>query len=133
MCDNSCMSVITKTIGKRKYSYLAIREGKKVVHKYLGSFDDPKVSKITLIEKETSTVPIRFSSLFWDTSLSNVHLKRNARYIIERILEFGDIDALEWLQRIYPVKTIIHVLYLNKVLSERSRNFWTLWFGVGDA
>ena len=127
------MSVITKAIGKRKYSYLVLREGERVVHKYLGSPDNPLVAKIASLKKETSVIPERFGSLFWDTSLSNIHIKRNARYIIERILEFGDADALEWMQRVYPVQIIIQVLYLSRAVSEKSRNFWSIWFGVEDA
>lgn len=127
------MGIITKTIGKRKYSYLAMREGKKVVHKYLGPSDDPKISHMASMEKETSYIPARFHSLFWDANLKNIHTKRNAQYIIERILEFGDIDALEWLQRAYPAQRIIHVLHVSRAVSEKSRNFWTLWFGVEDA
>jgi hypothetical protein len=127
------MSVISKSIGRRKYSYLVIREGKKVVHKYLGSSDDFKASQLASIEKETSNIPERFNSLFWDTELANIHIRENARYIIERILEFGDIDALEWMQRVYPVQKIIHALYLSRVISDKSRNFWALWFGVADA
>lgn len=127
------MGMITKAIGKRKYSYLVLREGERVVHKYLGSPDNPLVVKIAALKKETSTIPERFGSLFWDTNLSNIHLKKNARYIIERILEFGDADALEWMQRVYPVQTIIQVLYLSRAVSEKSRNFWAIWFGVEDA
>jgi hypothetical protein len=127
------MGLITKAIGKRKYSYLVLREGERVVHKYLGSSDNPLVAKIASLKKETSVIPERFGSLFWDTSLSNIHLKKNARYIIERILEFGDADALKWMQRVYPVQTIIQVLYLSRAVSEKSRNFWAIWFGVGDA
>ena len=127
------MGIITKTIGKRKYSYLAIREGKKVVHKYLGPSDDPKISHMALMEKETSYIPERFHFLFWDTTMENINTRRNAQYIIERILEVGDVDALEWMQRVYPAQRIIHVLHVSRAVSEKSRNFWTLWFGVADA
>ena len=127
------MGIITKTIGKRKYSYLAIREGKKVVHKYLGPSDDPKISHMASMEKETSYIPERFHFLFWDTTPGNINTRHNAQYIIERILEVGDVDALEWMQRVYPVQRIIHVLHVSRAVSEKSRNFWTLWFGVADA
>jgi hypothetical protein len=78
-------------------------------------------------------VPDRFRTLFWDTDLKNIHIKRNARYIIERILEFGSLDALSWLQRLYTVQNIIDVLSTGKGMSKRSRTFWELWFGVEDA
>jgi hypothetical protein len=127
------VNVITKRIGKGEYAYLVVREGKKVVHKYLGPLDDPKVTKIISEKKETTVVPERFRPLFWDTNLSKIHIKRNARYIIERVLEFGNMNAVEWLQKVYPLQTIIDVLNLSRVITEKSRNFWLIWFGVTDA
>jgi hypothetical protein len=126
------MNVVTKRIGKREYTYLVVREGKKVVHKYLGPTDEPKVIKIISDKKETSAIPARFRTLFWDTSLSKIHIKRNARYIIERVLEFGNMDAIEWLQKVYPLQTIIDVLNMSRIITEKSRNFWLIWFGVTD-
>jgi len=127
------MNVVTKRIGKGEYAYLVVREGKKVVHKYLGPFDDPKVIKIISDKKETAVVPERFRPLFWDTTLSKIHIKRNARYIIERVLEFGNMNAIEWLQKVYPLQTIIDVLNLSRIITEKSRHFWLIWFGVTDA
>jgi hypothetical protein len=126
------MNVVTKRIGKREYTYLVVREGKKVVHKYLGPADEPKVIKIISDKKETTVVPERFRPLFWDTNLSKIHIKRNARYIIERVLEFGNMDAIEWLQKVYPLQTIIDVLNMSRIITEKSRNFWLIWFGVTD-
>jgi hypothetical protein len=126
------MNVVTKRIGKREYTYLVVREGKKVVHKYLGPADEPKVIKIISDKKETTVVPERFRPLFWDTNLSKIHIKRNARYIIERVLEFGNMDAIEWLQKVYPLQTIIDVLNMSRIITEQSRNFWLIWFGVTD-
>jgi len=127
------MSVITKKIGKRKYAYLAVREGKKVVHKYLGPADDPEIAKIIIKKKEASIVPECFKSLFWDTSIDKIHINRNARYIIEKVLEFGSLESLEWLQRVYNAQKIIEVIHSSRNLSDKSRNFWKMWFGVANA
>jgi len=126
------MNLITKKIANREYSYLVFREGKKVVHKYLGPAKNPEVVKLGLDKEEVSTIPERMRYLFWDTSLSKVHIKRNTRYIIERVLEFGDMYALEWLQRVYPARTIADVIFLSRFITEKSRNFWMLWFGITD-
>jgi len=127
------MAVITKKIGKKQYAYLANREGRKVVHKYLGPIDKPEVIKFISDQKVCLSVPEQFRSLFWDTSLRNIYIKRNARYIIERVLEFGDINALLWIQNIYPSQRIINVLKLSRNISDKSRNFWMIWFGASDA
>lgn len=125
--------MVTKKIGKGEYVYLVERQGKRVVHKYLGPADSPQVMKKLAEKKEVSEVPDRFSPLFWDTTLGNIHIRKNARYIIERVLEFGDIEALEWLQRVYPTRTILDVLGTSRALSDKSRIFGEIWFGVENA
>jgi hypothetical protein len=126
------MNLITKKIGNGEYAYLVFREGKKIVHKYLGSVNNPQVIKLTTGKKDVSIIPKWLQYLFWDTSLNKIHIKQNARYIIERVLGFGDMYALEWLQRVYPTRTIIDVIFLSRNLTEKSRNFWRLWFGITD-
>lgn len=122
------MGVAIKKIGNGEYAYLVTREGSRVVHKYLGPVGSPKVSKYIRDKKEMRKVPDRFRSLFWDASLSDIEIKKNARYIIERILELGDMDALSWMQKVYPVQTILDVLNMSRSISERSKNFWSIWF-----
>ncbi|MBI4691076.1 MAG: hypothetical protein HY754_12555 [Nitrospirae bacterium] len=124
------MGVITKKIGRKSYAYLVKREGRKVVHKYLGPADAPLVLKIQSDKRETLTVPERFRSLFWDTNLKNIHIRKNARYIIERVLDFGDMDAVQWLQRVYAIQTVMEVLAVSRNISNKSRNFWMIWFGA---
>ncbi len=127
------MNVVKKKIGGNEYAYLVAREGKNVVYKYLGSTKKPHVVRIISDKKDSVSVPDSLRPLFWDTSLNNIHVKRNARYIIERVLEFGDMHALSWLQKVYPVQTIVDVLNLSKVISKKSRELWMIWFGVKDA
>jgi len=124
------VSIVTKKIGRRQYAYLAVREGKKVVHKYLGPVDSSAVEKKIADLREVNIVPDCFRILFWDTDLGNISLKRNARYVIERILEFGSFEAVNWLQKVYTTRTILDAMHESAVISEKSRNFWDMWFGA---
>jgi hypothetical protein len=124
------MAVITKKVGSKVYAYISEREGKKVIHKYLGPADDPAVEKTISAYREGYTVPDVFRYLFWDARLEDINVRRNARYIIERILDMGNLDGVSWLQRIYPVQKIIEVLTSSRSLSQKSRNFWRLWFDL---
>ena len=126
------MSIVTKRIGKNDYAYLVTREGDKVVHKYLGPSRSPHVKKMVEGKKDVSAVPDRLRYLFWDAILHKIHLKKNATYVIERVLEFGDLEAVNWLQRVYPARKIIDVLNLSRTVSGKSRNFWLLWFDIAD-
>lgn len=127
------MNIVRKKIRGHEYVYLSSREGLRVVHKYLGRTDSPSVARIIAEKILTSGVPEDLSSLFWDTNRGQIHLRRHARYVIERVLELGRLDAVSWLQRVYPVQTIIDVLTVSKVITAKSRNFWKLWFGVKNA
>jgi hypothetical protein len=127
------MAIITKKIGKKEYSYLVTREGKRVVHHYLGSARNTKALKMAKVKDETTCVPMRLRTLFWDTALENISLKSHARYVIDRVLESGDLDAFTWLRNVYPGWKIQEELILSRSISVKSRNFWQIWFGVEDA
>jgi hypothetical protein len=124
------MAIITKKVGNKVYAYTSEREGKKVVHKYLGPVDDPAVEKTISAYRGSCAVPEVFGYLFWDARLEDIHVRRNARYIIERMLDIGNLDGINWLQRIYPVQKIIEVLTSSRNLSQKSKNFWRLWFDL---
>ncbi|MEW5747106.1 MAG: hypothetical protein AB1805_16880 [Nitrospirota bacterium] len=123
------MGIVKKTIGRSEYAYLVTREGKRVVHRYLGPADRPDVKQFIEERKGLQMVPERFRALFWDTSLKNIHLKKHARNVIERVLEYGNLDAIRWIQQVYPTQTIIEVLRTSRAVSEKSRGFWEIWFG----
>lgn len=110
------MARAVKTIGGKKYVYICVRNGSSVLHKYVGPYTG---------EPETPPFPAR---LFWDTDPRQLSRSRHAKYIVERILEFGDTEAIRWLARHYPVKKILELLRVSRTISEKSRLFWEIWF-----
>jgi hypothetical protein len=127
------MAIVKKTIGNGEYAYLVTREGSKVVSRYLGPADRPDVKKFIGDREELRRVPGRFRALFWDTALRNIHLRRHARNVIERVLEYGSLEAVGWMQRVYPTHTILEVLRTSRAISGKSRGFWQIWFGEDRA
>lgn len=79
-------------------------------------------------EKNLKKKPkIRFrQSLFWDVDPKIIHLKRHARYIIERILDFGNDKEVRWMWHTYPRSLIADVVKNSRVLQPQSRNLWRL-------
>ncbi len=115
-------------IKNKKYAYLAYRSGKRVIHKYLGVVSDPEVAeKIKELGRERC-VPQKFHHLFWDTDPEKIDLRKNSRYVIERVLEAGGLDSLLWIQRVYPTGLIIETLEISRKISPKSKNFWRIWF-----
>lgn len=66
---------------------------------------------------------LRKKSLFWDTDTDSISIERHWFFIIERILEFGDIDDLKWMKEHFSLEQIRHTAQKSRVLSQRSRAF----------
>lgn len=124
------MSIVIKTIKNKRYAYTARREGAKVVQKYLGPLSNPEVVAQVENSKKEKQVPPQYQALFWDVDIDQINLKASARYIIERVLEFGGLDAFYWIQNIYQTKLIIETLIASRKISEKSKNFWLIWLGA---
>lgn len=124
------MSIVIKD---KKYAYLACRRGKRVIHKYLGLLSNPDVAQKIKEFGGEKCVPGKYHYLFWDTDPNKIDLKKNARYIIERVLEAGGLDAIQWVQRLYPTKLIIETLEVSRKISPKSKNFWEIWFEASHA
>lgn len=127
------MAIVTKTIRGRGYAYSLTREGKRVITKYIGPAGSARALKAINESKSKNAVPDAFSPLFWDTDIKNIDLRDNARYVISRVLQYGGLDALEWIQRIYTVRKILDAVETSRAMDVRSRSFWRLWFGAEAA
>ena len=75
-------------------------------------------------------IPAEIRPLFWDVDPEGLDLDLNADFVISRILEWTTPPALEWLEKRYAAQQIIAVNKASRKVSERSRNFWNLWYGV---
>jgi len=124
------MSIIFKNQGTKRYAYLSALEGNAIRQRYIGDAEALTVKKLLQLKSESASVPDRLSYLFWDTSVQNIHIKKHARSIIARILELGDVDAVQWMQMVYPGTKIIEVLLTAQNLSNKCRNFWKIWYEV---
>ena len=71
-------------------------------------------------------MPLR-PSLFWDVDPKTIDPEKNARYIIERILDFGEPKEVQWLFKRYPQIEIKRVMNLPRSQVDRkSKSLWSL-------
>ena len=64
-------------------------------------------------------------SLFWDTDVKKLDLQKNSKYIIERIMDFGNDNEVRWMRKYYPKELIAGVCKSSKQLHKSSRILWT--------
>jgi hypothetical protein len=122
------MHVLIRTIGSQRYAYVAVRSNGRTVQTYLGPMTRPDVAARVASLQAEGDIPPQFHQLFWDVDPECVDLRKHARYVIERVLDAGSLQAVWWLQREYRTRDIERVLASGKGLSARSRAFWSAWF-----
>lgn len=65
-------------------------------------------------------------SLFWDTDPKKLDINKNAKYIIERIMDFGNDDEVRWMRQQYPKSLLAEVCQTSRQLHTSSRTLWTI-------
>ena len=68
------------------------------------------------------------TSLFWD--VKDLDPRKHARFIIERILAFGDKDDFNWAVNFYGKEEIKKCFLKSKALDKKSLSFWCHYFNL---
>jgi hypothetical protein len=75
-------------------------------------------------KRKVSPMPRR-AALFWDVDPKTIDPKKHAKYVIERILDFGRDSEVRWMRTTYPMQTIRRVVRTSRVLHPHTRALWT--------
>ena len=71
-------------------------------------------------------IPFR-QSLFWDVDPKTIDPQKNARYIIERVLDLGRDQEVHWLFHYYSRQKIKDTMKRSRgVLHNKTKALWTL-------
>ncbi len=71
--------------------------------------------------------PIKFRpELFWDIDVKTLDPDKYPRYVIERVLDLGDMPEVRWLLHYYPATLIKEILRNSKAISHKSKALWSL-------
>lgn len=81
-------------------------------------------------QRQRITVPEQLKHLFWDIDVNTLQLKKHRKYIIARVLEYGNEEAIRWLKSLYEDKEIKEVIKFERRLSRKSATFWARIFHI---
>ncbi|PIP28424.1 MAG: hypothetical protein COX29_01275 [Candidatus Moranbacteria bacterium CG23_combo_of_CG06-09_8_20_14_all_35_22] len=65
-------------------------------------------------------------ALFWDTNPKNIDTEKNAQYIIERVLDFGNDREVRWLYNFYDKSLLKKVVAKSRSLMPETKNLWIM-------
>ncbi|MFA5831373.1 MAG: hypothetical protein WC878_06085 [Candidatus Paceibacterota bacterium] len=72
-------------------------------------------------------------SLFWDTDVKTINPKKNARFVIERVLSRGEISDFAVLKKMYSDDEMKKVVMENQTFDRKSQNFWCSYFNLNSS
>jgi len=75
-------------------------------------------------------IPNFLKKYFWDVDFSKLDKKEHSKFIIERILEYGDRKEVKWMKKEFKLNQIKSVLQTSRNLSRKSANYWQVIFGL---
>ena len=64
-------------------------------------------------------------SLFWDTDPKKIDLQKNAKYVIERVMDFGRDEEVRWIWNLYDKSLLREVAENSRSLRPRTKTLWT--------
>jgi len=78
--------------------------------------------------KANTKLPEFFKKYFWDCDFENISLQEYSVFIIERILNFGNSDAIRWLMSNVDEESIRKIVRSSRNLNKKTKNYWEIMF-----
>jgi len=75
-------------------------------------------------------LPKFLKKYFWDIDFRKLNIDKHRFDIIRRILNYGDEEAILWMNSCFSRDDQIQALSTTRDISSRSANFWALILGV---
>ncbi|MCP4901821.1 MAG: helix-turn-helix domain-containing protein [bacterium] len=66
----------------------------------------------------------KIGRLFWDRPLESGHLEKNTLWVVERVLEYGNLDDIASLVGLLGREAFLHRVSEARFSSDRTRVFW---------
>lgn len=78
-----------------------------------------------------ATLPRFLSKLFWDVDFEHLSLTKHRNFVLRRVLDHGDPEAIAWMRQTFSPEEIRSSLKKYRGFSRKSANFWALVYDIG--
>lgn len=80
--------------------------------------------------KTLKKIPKSLHHYFWDVDVKKLDPKKKPYFVISRLLDKGNVEAVRWVRKNYSDKIISETLQNYRDFSLRSGSFWGLIYKV---
>jgi hypothetical protein len=75
-------------------------------------------------------IPEFLKPYFWEIDFAGLSLSERQTYILERVLEYGNDQAIRWLKANFTPETIAAVVRHSRRISRNTANIWALVLNI---
>jgi len=75
-------------------------------------------------------IPESVKVILWDVDIEKLDIKRHKKFIIERIIKYGNEKDVGWMLKTYSLKEIGEVVKKSKNIDRKSANYWALRLNI---
>jgi hypothetical protein len=84
------------------------------------------------LSNNVDKIPQSLKPFFWDVDFEALSVGNCSHFIISRLMEHGDDEALPFLMRTYSQEELRETIKTSRSISNRSRRVWALLLEVED-
>lgn len=77
-----------------------------------------------------TSLPAEFYGFFWDVDAANLDPSKHAVYVINRLLDKGNVEAVRWVRRNFPEELIIETVKTRRDFSPWNAVFWARFYNI---
>lgn len=81
---------------------------------------------------ENAVIPDKFKCFFWDVTIKDINIIDHQIFIIERLLNEGDQQTLEWLFRTFSLEQIKNAVAISRGLTMKTALCWQNFFQLKE-
>lgn len=84
------------------------------------------------MEKQSlpTSLPLEFQSFFWDIDAAKLDPSKHAPYVINRLLDKGNVEAVRWVRQSFPEELIIETVKTRRDFSPWTAVFWARFYDI---
>jgi len=75
-------------------------------------------------KQKGANLPEYLREYFWDVEFEDIDMEKNPQFVLKRIIDRGDTQALLWAMKKFSLDDIRNLITTSRDLSRRTANFW---------
>lgn len=82
------------------------------------------------MDEAKKQLPQNLYRFFWDVDPAKMDVGKHRKYVIARLLEYGDTVAVRWVLKSFSKEELVEVLKQSRVISPKTANFWAMMYDI---